>query len=82
MLNTIFQVEMGLGTVSNQEAQVSNALSEPVAEAQEYVQQQGQVNTDETSWSKHSDQRHWLWTAATPLVTIFLIVATRGGDGL
>jgi hypothetical protein len=82
MLNTIFQVEMSLGTVSNQEAQVSNALSEPVAEAQEYVQQQGQVNTDETSWSKHSDQRHWLWTAATPLVTIFLIVATRGGDGL
>jgi hypothetical protein len=82
MLATIFQVEMGLGTVSNQEAQVSAALSEPVEEAQAYVQQQGQVNTDETSWSKHSDQRHWLWTAVTKGVTVFLIVATRSADGV
>jgi transposase len=81
MLTTIFQVEMGLGTVSNQEAQVSAALSEPVAEAQAYVQQQSQVNTDETSWSKLK-QRYWLWTGATPLVTVFLIAATRGGTAL
>jgi len=81
MLATLFQVEMGLGTVSNQEAQVSAALSEPVVEAQAYVQQQSQVNTDETSWSLQY-QRHWLWTAATPLVTVFLLVATRGAAGV
>ena len=81
MLTTIFQVEMGLGTVSNQEAQVSAALSELVAEAQAYVQQQSQVNTDETSWSKLK-QRYWLWTGTTPLVTVFLIAATRGGAAL
>ena len=81
MLATLFQVEMGLGTVSNQEAQVSAALSQPVAEAQAYVQQQSQVNSDETSWSKLK-QRYWLWTGATPLVTVFLIAATRGGAAL
>jgi transposase len=80
MLATIFQVQMGLGTVSNQEAQVSQALAVPVAEAQAYVQQQTQVNTDETSWAKNN-RRHWLWTAVTPLVTVFLIVAGRGAAG-
>jgi hypothetical protein len=80
MLTTIFQVQMGLGTVSNQEAQVSQALAVPVAEAQAYVQQQSQVNTDETSWAKNN-RRHWLWTAVTPLVTVFLIVASRSAAG-
>lgn len=80
MLATLFQVQMGLGTVSNQEAQVSQALEMPVAEAQAYVRQQSQVNTDETSWAKNN-RRHWLWTAATPLVTVFLIVAGRSAAG-
>ena len=80
MLATIFQVQMGLGTVSNQESLVSQALAVPVAEAQAYVQQQSQVNTDETSWAKNN-RRHWLWTAVTPLVTVFLIVASRGAAG-
>ena len=80
MLATIFQVQMGLGSVSNQEKQVSQALDVPVAEAQAYVQQQSQVNIDETSWAKNN-RRHWLWTAVTPLVTVFLIVASRGADG-
>ncbi|MBX3060355.1 MAG: IS66 family transposase [Anaerolineae bacterium] len=76
ILATIFQIEMGLGTVSNQEAQLSAVLAEPVAEAQAYVQQQQQVNVDETSWAKHN-KKQWLWTATTPLVTVFLIMATR-----
>jgi len=80
MLATFFQVQMSLGTVSNQEALVSQALEVPVAEAQAYVQQQSQVNTDETSWAKHN-RRHWLWTAVTPLATVFLIVASRGAAG-
>lgn len=80
MLPAIFQVDISLGAVSAQEAQVSEALSEPVDEAHTYVRQQAHVNTDETSWRKNHKQ-HWLWTAATPLVTVFLIVATRGADG-
>jgi transposase len=76
MLATLFQVEMGLGSVSNQEADISAVLAEPVAEAQAHVQQQQLVNVDETSWAKHN-RKQWLWTATTPLVTIFLIMASR-----
>ena len=80
MMASIFQVEIGLGSVSAQESQLSTALAQPVTEAQGYVQQQAQINTDETSWEKNN-KRHWLWTATTELVTIFLVVATRGADG-
>lgn len=80
MMAAIFQVDISLGAVSDQEGRVSEALRGPVAEAQAYIQQQAQVNTDETGWQKNN-QRHWLWTAAAPLVTVFLIVATRGADG-
>lgn len=80
MMTSIFQVEISLGAVSAQEANLSAALAQPVHEAQSYVHQQAQINTDETSWQKQT-KRQWLWTAATELVTIFLIVATRGADG-
>jgi transposase len=81
ILATIFQVEMGLGTVSYQEAQMSAALQEAVTEAQAYVQQQHHVNTDETSWTKNQE-RYWLWAAATPLVTVFLLLAGRSAASL
>jgi transposase len=80
MMASIFQVEISLGAVSTQEANLSDALEQPVTEAQNYVQQQAQANTDETSWKKNNKQ-HWLWTATTEWVTIFLVVATRGADG-
>lgn len=80
MMTSIFQVEVSLGAVSAQEARLSAALAQPVSEAQSYVQQQAQANTDETSWEKNN-KRHWLWAATTELVTIFLVVATRGADG-
>jgi transposase len=80
MMTSIFQVEISLGAVSAQEAKLSAALEQLENEAQSYVQQQAQINTDETSWEKNN-KRHWLWTAATEMVTIFLVVATRGADG-
>ena len=48
--------------------------------AQTYVHQQPAVNADETSW-REGTQRHWLWLAATPLVALFLVLATRGAKG-
>lgn len=80
MMGTVFQIEMSLGSVTAQEARLSAALAVPVEEAQAYVQQQRVVNSDETSWRK-GRQKHWLWTAATPWVTVFLIVVTRGAAG-
>jgi len=77
MMDTLFHVTVSLGSVSALEQAVSAALAQPVAQAQTYVQAQPAVNADETSW-REGAARHWLWLAATPLVAVFLVLATRG----
>jgi hypothetical protein len=80
ILQTVFHLDLGLGSISAQEDQVSAALAEPVQAAQTYVQQQPVQNVDETSW-REKTKRTWLWINTTPLVTWFLVIATRGAKG-
>ena len=80
MMETLFHTDMSLGSVCAQEVAVSAALTEPVQAAQDYVQQQPVQNVDETSWRERT-QRSWLWISATPLVTVFMLIATRGAQG-
>jgi transposase len=81
VLETVFHTDLGLGSISALEQAVSEALAQPVAEAQAYVQAQPVTNVDETGWRERT-QRAWLWVSATPLVTVFLLVATRGAAGV
>lgn len=77
----LYHVEMALGSVSSLEAAVSQALEQPVAAAQAYIQQQPEVKIDETGWREQS-KRAWLWVGATPLVAVFVILKTRGAQGV
>jgi len=79
-LDTLFHTELSLGSVPAQQAAVSAALAQPVAEAHSYVQQQPAANLDETGWREQS-RRAWLWVCATPQVVVFLVLATRGAQG-
>jgi transposase len=81
VLETVCHTDLGLGSIPALEQAVSETLAQPVAEAQAYVQTQPAVNVDETSWHERL-QRTWLWVGATPLVTVFLLLATRGADGV
>lgn len=80
VLQTVFHLDLGLGSIPAQEDQVSAALAEPVRAGQAYVQAQPVQNVDETSW-REKTQRTWLWINTTPLVTFFLVIATRGAKG-
>lgn len=80
LLRTVFHLEVSLGSVASLEQEVSAAVAMPVAEAQAFVQQQAVVNADETGW-REGTQRMGLWTAVTPLVTVFMVLATRGRVG-
>jgi len=80
LLQTLFHTHLSLGSVPAQEDQVSAALAEPVQAAQTYVQSQAVQNVDETSW-REKTKRAWLWISTTPLVTVFLVLATRGAKG-
>jgi hypothetical protein len=79
LLETVFHTDLSLGSVPALEQDVSAAVAQPVAEAQTYVQRQPVNNVDETSWPERA-HRGWLWVTATPLVTVFLLLATRGTD--
>jgi hypothetical protein len=80
VLETVFHTPIGLGSISALADSVSAALAEPVAQAQTYVQQQPVNNVDETSW-REGKQRTWLWINTTPLVTFFMLLATRSAEG-
>lgn len=79
MLETVFHTDLSLGSIPALEQDVSAAVAQPVAEAQTYVQTQPVNNVDETSWPERA-QRGWLWVTATPLVTVFLLLMSRGAD--
>lgn len=79
VMTDFFQVEVSLGSISRLEQRTSQAISEPVNEAHEYVKAQAVVHPDETSW-REANQKVWLWVAATTLVTVFLIRWSRGGQ--
>ncbi len=80
MLETVFHIEISLGSIPAQEQRVSQALKQPVEEAQKHVQTQKAVNLDETGWHEFA-KNVWLWVCTTPRVTVFRIFQGRGGSG-
>jgi transposase len=70
-------LRLGLGSVSAIQDQVSQALEQPVKTAQQYVHQQPVNQVDETVWPEGERQK-WMWIDATPLMTVFRILAGRG----
>lgn len=79
MLADFFGVEIALGTVSNTEQRMSDALAAPFDEAAQAVRNDPVVHADETGWRERT-KKAWLWVAATTTVAVFLIRRSRGGD--
>jgi transposase len=81
IVETLFEVPVALGTVSNLEQEMSEALAPIHAAAVEAVQAAQVKHVDETGWKKHG-QKCWLWVAATAHVSVFVVHARRGLSGL
>jgi transposase len=83
-LSDLLGVRLSLGAIGNREKEMSEALSAPVAQAEQYVRDQDAVNMDETGWFEGKvDGRHgrtWLWLAATVLVAVFRISSSHGSE--
>ncbi|MEA1970766.1 MAG: IS66 family transposase, partial [Thermodesulfobacteriota bacterium] len=77
LLSDLFGFEISLGSVSNTEARVSEALAKPVEEAGKYVREQAVAHMDETGYWMAA-MRAWLWVVCTPLVSVFAIRFSRG----
>lgn len=77
LLSNVLGVELGLGSVSKLESNISAALEQPVAQAREHVQGEFIAHMDETGW-REGRVKAWLWVAVTSVVTVFLIAKSRG----
>jgi transposase len=73
----LFRLSISTGMVAKLERSTADALQQPMAELEGYVQTQ-HANVDETSWREEM-QKAWLWVVVTPLVTVFHIAGTRCG---
>lgn len=81
LLADLFGIQIGLGTVSACEQQISEALEKPVEEARDFVKNQPIKSADETTWKEGAKRaKAWLWVAVTPLVTVFLIQSSRATE--
>jgi len=83
LMGDFFNVDISLGSVSACEQTVSEAVAAPVAEAREHVKTAPVAHADETGYREVAAEggpprKAWLWAAATPLVTVFLVHAKRG----
>jgi len=78
VMNDFFQADVSVGSICALEQRCSEAISEPVEEAREYVKGQSAVHMDETGW-REANHKAWLWAAATSWVTVFLIRRSRAG---
>ncbi len=79
VMGDFFQADICTGSVCALEQRTSEAISDPVQGAREYVKEQSAVHMDETGW-REANEKAWLWVAATSLVTVFLIRRSRGGQ--
>ena len=78
---TLFEVPVALGKVSNLEHEMSKALATAHAEAIEAVQAAPVKYVDETGWKKQG-KKCWLWVATTPYAAAFILHSRRGLSGL
>ena len=81
IVESLFDVPVSLGTVSNLEEEMSQALAPLHQEAVAAVRQADVKYVDETGWKRHG-KKHWLWVAATLQVTAFLVHGRRGLEAL
>ena len=77
LFNDFYGLTISIGTVSNTEKKVSEALKEPVEEAKRFIPQQSVVNADETS-HKENGSKMWTWVTVSALVAVFIIRSSRG----
>jgi transposase len=81
IMNTLFGLNLCLGSVANMLDRVSPELEPVVEETRETLAEAGVLNIDEAGW-KCKGARRFLWVFVSPLAVYFHIAASRGAKVL
>lgn len=86
LLWELFGIKISVGSINQLRQESSQSVAASVAQAQQYVQAQGSVNLDETSFAQGNNdgknptlRKGWLWVMVTPLVSYFAVFLSRSG---
>lgn len=79
VLEEILGAPLALGTVSNREREMTQALAEPYRQAKAQVQKAQAKNVDETGWKRAG---RYLWVAATKRLAVFHLDPCRNRDAM
>ncbi len=77
IMNTLFGLDMCVGSVCNCLDRVSTEMEPVVEEVRQTLPDSTNVNADETGW-KCKGKRRYLWVFVSPLVIYFCVAASRG----
>jgi transposase len=81
IMNTLFGLNLCLGTVCNCIDRVSSELEPAAEEVKRSLQEAVNLNIDETGWKCKGDRRY-LWIFVSSLAVYFCIAASRGAKVL
>lgn len=81
LLSAVFGLDVSLGTISESEQVVSDAVAPAVDEARMHALTEKVKHLDATSW-RESGRYRALWTLATATVTVFTILGDGTRDAL
>lgn len=77
IMNTLFGLDMCVGSVCNCLDRVSTEMEPVVEEVRQTLPDSTNINADETGW-KCKGKRRYLWVFVSPLVVYFCVAASRG----
>jgi len=78
---TLFGIDISVGSVCNLHEEVSQALESCCEEIRQALAQEKVLNIDETGW-KNLGKRIWLWVLGSPSMAYFTLAASRGAKVL
>lgn len=85
LLADLFGRRISVASIQNALEVTSDAIAEVVAELAKAVEDSPVAGSDETGWRDQSGfgagKRCWLWTATTPIGTVYAIAPDRGVAG-
>lgn len=79
LLQDLFGLKLSIGTVSNAEAKVTEALAQSMEEIKKEVQAADRLHADETSFF-NQHKLNWLWVATCETATLFKLFLKRDAE--
>jgi hypothetical protein len=79
-IESLSGIPISVGSVSNLERELTEAMQPAMEEIEEKAQSAGQANADETGFGLQDGKRGWLWVLVTPIAVLFRLFVGRGQE--